>query len=381
MKTKLHTLTRALMALISLALAAVYVLPLWHIRLEAPQYPEGLGMKIWLNHLSGDLNTINGLNHYIGMHEIHPESFTELAYMPIIVGFFIGLGLLTALLNRRILLTLWFGLLGLSGVAGLLDFWRWTWDYGHNLNPHAAIKVPGMTYQPPVFGSKNLLNFKAHSFPDLGGWLMIGIGFLVFALVAWEWLRKHPEHKLGNIAKKVTQMALALSLVTALWGCAPKTEALLFTQDTCHFCKMTLMDPKYGAELLTKKGKVLKYDSIECLVRELKQDRQLSEKVHSLWVLDSQSAGSLLPAEQALYLHSLKLPSPMGAFLTPLKDQASAQSLEKQFPGEILTWEAIQKQVNERSEQKIQNPDMISDLEKQQNALNKHQSETSHEHQ
>lgn len=72
MKIRLHPLTRGLMALISLALGLVFAVPLWHIQLEAPQYPEGLGMGIWINRMSGDLDTINGLNHYIGMMEIHP---------------------------------------------------------------------------------------------------------------------------------------------------------------------------------------------------------------------------------------------------------------------------------------------------------------------
>ena len=53
------------------------------------------------------------------------------------------------------------------------DFYQWLYDYGHNLNPHAAIKVPGMTYQPPMLGYKQLLNFLAGSFPDIGGYLVI----------------------------------------------------------------------------------------------------------------------------------------------------------------------------------------------------------------
>ena len=61
----------------SLLLLAVYVLPLWRIKLIAPQYPEGLGLQIWVNQITGfkpgDLNNINGLNHYIGMRAIEPD--------------------------------------------------------------------------------------------------------------------------------------------------------------------------------------------------------------------------------------------------------------------------------------------------------------------
>lgn len=344
MKTRLHLLTRILMALISLALGAVFFLPLWHIGLEAPQYPEGLKMGIWINRLSGDLNTINGLNHYIGMKEIHPESFAELRYIPIIVVSFMLLGLLTALLNRRALLTGWFGLLGLAGLAGLYDFWLWTYDYGHNLNPYAAIKVPGMSYQPPVFGSKTLLNFKAHSFPDLGGWLMIAAGFMVFALVAWEWLRRHPE-QMRPLKTKAMQAVCVMLLLLPLLACRIEPEPIIYTEDTCHFCRMTLMDTKYGAERVTRKGKIFKFDSVECLVKHLHEEKDASSETHSLWVTDSGKLGSLIPAEQALYLYSHKLPSPMGAFLTPVKDPSAAETLQKSYPGQILNWEQVNAQL------------------------------------
>lgn len=368
MKIRLHPLTRGLMALISLALGAVFVVPLWHIQLEAPQYPEGLGMGIWINRLSGDLNTINGLNHYIGMMEIHPESFAELKFMPLIVGFFMALGLLTVVLNRRALLTAWFGLLALSGLAGIWDFWRWTYDYGHKLNPYAAIKVPGMSYQPPIFGSKTLLNFKAHSYPDLGGWILIGIGFGVFALLAWEWLRKHPAPPQSQGLNQLqTNLGMALLLALSVSACSPKPEPLVFTQDNCHFCKMILMDPKYGAELVSSKGKIYKYDSVECLARHLEQDKDLGSQTHSLWVIDADQPGNLIPAQTALYLYSLKLPSPMGAFLTPVKARSGAETLQKSYPGKILNWEEMLAQVATPTHSRAQShPDMVSDLEKAQ---------------
>ena len=79
----------------SIALGLLYVLPVWTIDLEAPQYPEGIGMVIRLNTIEGqkehDLNNINGLNHYIGMQAIEPDSIPELRWMPIIAAVLIGL--------------------------------------------------------------------------------------------------------------------------------------------------------------------------------------------------------------------------------------------------------------------------------------------------
>ena len=91
--------------------------------------------------------------------------------MPWIVAALILGGLITALVARRRALFAWAGLYGAAAVAGLIDFWKWEYDYGHNLDmAHAIIKVPGMSYQPPLIGSKQLLNFTAASWPGLGGW-------------------------------------------------------------------------------------------------------------------------------------------------------------------------------------------------------------------
>ena len=87
---------------------AAFFLPLWDIFLDAPQYPEGLQMQIWLDHLSGDTKTINGLNHYIGMKLIYEKNFPEFKWMPTAIGILIGLGLLTALLKRKLFLLIFY---------------------------------------------------------------------------------------------------------------------------------------------------------------------------------------------------------------------------------------------------------------------------------
>jgi hypothetical protein len=180
-------LQRLLVAIASVAVLGVFIFPLWRIDLEAPQYPEGIGMLIHVDGVGGvkehDLDNINGLNHYIGMKKIDPDAIPELAYMPWIAGGIVVTGLGVAALGRRRVYVPW--ALTVLGVFayGMYDFWRWEYDYGHDLDlEHAAIKVPGMAYQPPLIGSKQILNFVAHSWPDVGGWLLIGAG-TVFGLV------------------------------------------------------------------------------------------------------------------------------------------------------------------------------------------------------
>jgi copper chaperone NosL len=83
--------------------------------------------------------------------------------------------LLVALANKRFLLWTFVGLLTATGIAALVDFYLWGYDYGHNLDPTAAIVVPGMSYQPPLIGTKQLLNFTAFSGPDIGGWIFVSV--------------------------------------------------------------------------------------------------------------------------------------------------------------------------------------------------------------
>jgi len=184
---RLRSSTRLILAVATLALVATYFLPLWEIQLWAPQYPEGLNMKIWLSRISGDFDIINGINHYIGMKAIKAEMFPEFTYMPFVVGGLIIFGLLPSVTGRRGWLYFFAGLLCLGGALGMLDFYLWGYDYGHNLDPKAAISVPGMSYEPPLIGYKSLLNFVAYSGPDLGGWVFIGTGVVAVTLAVWEW--------------------------------------------------------------------------------------------------------------------------------------------------------------------------------------------------
>ncbi len=182
--------SRLLLALAALALTATYVLPLWHIALQAPQYPEGLGLYISIDGIAGqgahDLQSLNGLNHYIGMHKIVPEEIPELRFLPIAIGVLAALGLAAAAVGRRWALNTYAVLLSAGALAGLADFWWWEYRYGHELDPTAAIKVPGMTYQPPLLGAKQMLNINAHSWPASGGWIVTGAVVLVLTLMVLE---------------------------------------------------------------------------------------------------------------------------------------------------------------------------------------------------
>lgn len=183
------------MAVAALLLIALYFLPIWSIQLHAPQYPEGIGMNIHINNVKGktdhDLQNINGLNHYIGMKHISKEAIPELKVMPYIFGFLIVFGLIAAVSGNRKLVWAWIITFILLAIIGLIDFYIWEYNYGHHLNPNAPIKVPGMSYQPPLLGKKQLLNITAISLPHIGFYialLSMGMG----GWVLWKSKKKKP---------------------------------------------------------------------------------------------------------------------------------------------------------------------------------------------
>ena len=192
----MNTKSRIMVAVAALLLILTFFFPLWTIDLNAPQYPEGLGIRIWINQISGlkpnDLQSINGLNHYIGMKVIDPDSIPELKIMPYIILFMIVFGLFNAYMKNRKLVYLWLILFLILGAVGLYDFYMWEYDYGHQLNPDAPIKVPGMTYQPPLIGSKQLLNISAVSLPSVAAIIIfISIFLNIAALYIDSKSKKH----------------------------------------------------------------------------------------------------------------------------------------------------------------------------------------------
>jgi copper chaperone NosL len=178
----------------ALLLLGMFVFPLWRVSLAAPQYPEGLGMQIGIRTITGftpnDLGNINNLNHYIGMKRIVPEAIPELRYMPWILGALIALGLAGAVSGRRAIGVAFVVAFVVLAVAGLADFWWWEYDYGHNLDlENAIIRIPGMSYQPPLIGSRQLLNFTATSLPGPGAWFAFAAATLAMAAV-WSGRRR-----------------------------------------------------------------------------------------------------------------------------------------------------------------------------------------------
>jgi len=314
----------------------MFFVPVWSIYLIAPQYPEGLSMQIWLNKISGQVEIINGLNHYIGMKHIKAEMFPEFKFLVFIVGFFVLFGLAIAVTGSRKLLFTYLFLAFVGGIAALVDYYSWGYDYGHDLDPTAAIQVPGLSYQPPVIGHKKLLNFDSYSYPDTGGWVAVAVTGVFFLIWFLEW-RKYRKNKTMPKVQKAATFSMAMFAIILLTGCNPKPEKIAFGTDNCAECKMTIMDPKFGAEIVTKKSKVYKFDDVHCLASFLHRDGvELSNIAQTLFV-DYNNSNEFVKVSQAEFVVSSQFKSPMGGNAAAFRNETEANKKSAEIEGSKVT--------------------------------------------
>ena len=334
---KIKIITRVVLFICGLALIAVMKVPMWRIELSAPQYPEGLKLLIYSNELGGNVDIINGLNHYIGMKSLHTGDFIEFTLLPYIIVFFVAAFILVAILGKRKWLDLLLLLFVSFGVIAMIDFWRWEYNYGHNLNPNAAIIVPGMAYQPPLVGYKQLLNFGAYSVPDMGGWIFVGVGAVLLLLVIGEWRIYRKIKPAGLHAKAVVAMISFVFLA----GCSPGPEALKIGKDNCDFCKMTISDNRYGAEIITRKGKVYKFDDSHCLLSFIRSKTTEKKDGDKVYLADFMSAHTLIKADDAFLLQSDFFSGPMNGNIAAFSNADSMKKIAGQYKGDVVTWKQL----------------------------------------
>lgn len=334
--------TRILLGVASLLLLITYYVPLWQILLWAPQYPEGLTMKIWYNNLSGEVAIINGLNHYIGMKHIGVEMFPEFHYIGGLIGFLMAVGLAAAVLGSGRILFFFTLLSYLYGFAALWDFWSWGYDYGHNLDPNAAIKVPDMSYQPPLIGYKNLLNFTSYSGPDTGAWIIIGVCGLATVLWWWEFFKNKKRKRKDGSGSGQTKVATAFVMLAFCSSCTTGPEPIRYGQDNCHHCKMTLTDRRFGAEIVTTKGKVFKFDDLNCLADYLKSGEVSQGDIAQVVAVDFQKKGSFVDVQQAFFLQNEALKSPMRGDVAAFSEQKDLDAVKATVGGgKEMRWDAV----------------------------------------
>lgn len=341
--THLRPINRILIAVAALALGALLTVPIWRIDLMAPQYPEGLFLQIYHDRFDGDVQKINGLNHYIGMATIENAMFPEFAIMKYAFYLLVGWGLVAAAIGRRGALFTWLMALFAFVIWAMWDMFAWGYKYGHDLDPHAAIQVEGMAYQPPLFGHKKLLNFDAWSLPDTGGWILFGVITLacIIWFVEWRWpgkLTMTPK----TVAPGTTPVALAsvLLLVAGLSSACGTSElpSIDYGKAECAYCRMNVMDEKFAAAIVTQQGRTYAFDSPECMVQHVAEGRIAEDQVRGWWVCDHARPGTLIDATTAQYLAASSLNSPMNGNVAAFASATERTKAAAAHPGEELDW-------------------------------------------
>lgn len=194
-QSQLSWQSRVMIVAATLAILPSVVLPTWTITLHAPQYPGGLTLELYPNTVEGDLQEVNLLNHYIGMHEIEPDEFPEFRFIPFFIFRFFAFAVLAALVGRMPVAAIGWIDFVTFGIVMLYTFQHWLYRYGHDLAPNAPIKMAPFT--PSVLGTTEVGNFSVTSAPAIGAILMALAGLIGPIVIGYEWWRRRRARRAG----------------------------------------------------------------------------------------------------------------------------------------------------------------------------------------
>jgi copper chaperone NosL len=188
-----------------------------------------------------------------------------------------------------------------------------------------------------LIGFKQLLNFGAWSVPGIGGFIFTGVG-VVLVVLAWRELRRK-TNRFTNVRTVLTTAAI-LTMVFAT-SCSTGPQPIQFGKDACDFCKMTILDQRFGGEVITGKGKMYKFDDIHCITSFLKSEN--SEKTHGagIYLLDYNTPARFIKSGESFLLRSSELHSPMGSNTAAFATAAGREQSKQQVNGENVSWNDI----------------------------------------
>ena len=160
------------------------------------------------------------------------------------------------------------------------------------------------------------------------------------------------DYKSWNLSKSqlkkmrfpITLLLLAITLV----ACTPKPKPIEYGADGCEYCKMTIVDNQYAAEAVTDKGRVYKFDAIECMVNYTLNNPDI--EMAFLLVNPFTQPGELVSADKSTFLISKNMPSPMGAFLSAYPSAELAEEMRKEKEGTLYNWKELKMHFQEKGE-------------------------------
>ena len=137
------------------------------------------------------------------------------------------------------------------------------------------------------------------------------------------------------------KILLIFLIILLLQSCQSSPEKIDYGKDLCAECNMGIVERGYGAELISSKEKVYKFDSIECLANYYLKNK--SKGVASLWVTDFADNKNFIPAEKAIYIKNDRIHSPMGLNVLAVKTKKEEESITSNYGGKVLDWQEVLK--------------------------------------
>jgi hypothetical protein len=177
-------------------------LPYWHMELVAPQYPNGLFLTAYVNHLTGDVKEIDGLNHYIGMRPLgEAATFEKTASVWLIISMFLLVE------GAAFVHSKWAVLLALPALAFPLGFladqYLWMRHFGQNLDPGAPLSSAVKPFTPVIIGEGGIGQFRTFAEMGIGFWFAVACAALTVIGFVFHWRAYKPLHERIRLARSV----------------------------------------------------------------------------------------------------------------------------------------------------------------------------------
>jgi copper chaperone NosL len=138
----------------------------------------------------------------------------------------------------------------------------------------------------------------------------------------------------------ISKISFFIGIILLLISCKVEPKEIGYGKDHCHLCDMTVVDKTHAAEYVTKKGKAYMFDAVECMVMKVNRETK-EETLEFILVADYGNPGDLVNAKEAIYLISEKIKSPMGANLSAFSSNEKAIATQKEFGGNLYSWEEL----------------------------------------
>ncbi|QHI36917.1 hypothetical protein IMCC3317_22870 [Kordia antarctica] len=146
--------------------------------------------------------------------------------------------------------------------------------------------------------------------------------------------------------KHLNKIAVGILVFFMMNACNTSPKAIDYGNDGCHFCKMTIVDKIHGSELITDKGKVFKFDATECMLNYMAQTKDI--QIGNILTNYYEAPTEFIKTEDATFLISENLPSPMGAYLTAFETRVAAERIQSEIGGKLYNWEALKMHLSKK---------------------------------